>query len=157
MGVDKNDIPDINYVSHACDVNSYRDVTSQTLHTHTNTHTQTHETHISHTTVSPTQCLHPGVVVDVADSDDEDCPFKPPEDSVTPETEGDLAERVFAKCSVSMMILMDKHSGLLAPCVCVHGCVSCSEIFFSFLTFKISNVWIFFFYKRLWIHEVLYV
>uniref|UniRef100_A0A8C5HU94 Clathrin coat assembly protein AP180 n=1 Tax=Gouania willdenowi TaxID=441366 RepID=A0A8C5HU94_GOUWI len=38
VGVDKNDIPDINY------------------------------------------CLHPGVVMDLADSDDEDCPFKPPED-----------------------------------------------------------------------------
>ncbi|XP_028253095.1 clathrin coat assembly protein AP180-like isoform X3 [Parambassis ranga] len=38
VGVDKNDIPDINY------------------------------------------CLHPGVVVDLADSDDEDCPFKPLED-----------------------------------------------------------------------------
>ncbi|KAK0153729.1 Clathrin coat assembly protein AP180 [Merluccius polli] len=38
IGVDKNDIPDINY------------------------------------------CLHPGVVVDLADSDDEDCPFTPLED-----------------------------------------------------------------------------
>ncbi|KAF3702744.1 Clathrin coat assembly protein AP180 [Channa argus] len=38
VGVEKNDIPDINY------------------------------------------CLHPGVVVDLADSDDEDCPFKPLEE-----------------------------------------------------------------------------
>lgn len=36
----------------------------------------------------PTQCLHPGVVVDLADSDDEDCPFTPLEDPVTTETKG---------------------------------------------------------------------
>eukprot|EP00064_Thunnus_orientalis_P003786 superscaffoldBa00000323_g3797 len=51
VGVDKNDIPDINY-KHPC---------------------LTHH-HL------PTQCLHPGVVVDLADSDDEDCPFKPLEE-----------------------------------------------------------------------------
>ncbi|TMS12281.1 Clathrin coat assembly protein AP180 [Larimichthys crocea] len=50
VGVDKNDIPDINY------------------------------------------CLHPGVVVDLADSDDEDCPFQPLEEPVTIVTQGALAE-----------------------------------------------------------------
>ncbi|KAM7368047.1 hypothetical protein PAMP_014300 [Pampus punctatissimus] len=77
VGVDKNDIPDINY------------------------------------------CLHPGVVVDLADSDDEDCPFKPLEDPVTVETQGALAECLFAGWSVGMLSLIhfDKH----ARQKCVHG------------------------------------
>lgn len=57
------------------------------------------------TTMSPTQCLHPGVVKDLADSDDEDCPFKPLEEPVTIETKCALAECVFVGgCSAVFII-----------------------------------------------------
>ncbi|KAI3364384.1 hypothetical protein L3Q82_011183 [Scortum barcoo] len=56
VGVDKNDIPDINYVSQ-------------------------HVLLLRISLLVPLkECLHPGVVVDLADSDDEDCPFTPLED-----------------------------------------------------------------------------
>lgn len=72
----------------------------------THTHAKHTSTHVSPITISLTQCLHPGVVVDLADSDDEDCPFKPLEDPVTTETQGALAECLFAGWSVSMLILI---------------------------------------------------
>ena len=67
----------------------------------------------------PTQCLHPGVVVDLADSDDEDCPFKPLEEPVTAETQGALAECLFAGWSVGMLSLIqfDKHARQKRVCV----------------------------------------
>lgn len=52
------------------------------------THTQTHPWLTRHHLL--TQCLHPGVVVDLADSDDQDSPFQPVESLVTIETRGSV-------------------------------------------------------------------
>lgn len=73
------------------------------LHTHTRTHTQKRPWLTHHNL--PAQCLHPGVMVDLADSDDEDCPFHPLENPVTTVTQGSLAECLFPGCCVNMPIL----------------------------------------------------
>lgn len=52
------------------------------------THTQTHPWLTRHRLL--TQCLHPGVVVDLADSDDQDSPFQPVESPVTIVTRGSV-------------------------------------------------------------------
>lgn len=52
------------------------------------THTQTHPWLTRHHLL--TQCLHPGVVVDLADSDDQDSPFQPVESPVTIVTRGSV-------------------------------------------------------------------
>lgn len=52
-------------------------------HTHMHIHSNTHTHRNSSAMVSPAQCLHPGVVVDLADSDDEDCQFHSLQEPVT--------------------------------------------------------------------------